>query len=291
MKKLIPRKIRKGLFGLDLKNIAYAITHPKEAVYSVMVGDASYSNTSGTQRSLEEIKNGLNTVIDRSENRGIGRDLPSLYLFGNDKNKFEELPHYDYFDSKIRKSGRDPYKIKTYKGNINEIEPEDIYNDENYAKEQTIDGWYFPQSLKDNVKQYVNGKSFGGHSEFGGDDVAAFAKIPSFDKNGNLIINYADYWDFDPGYNDRYNTDWLGKLEVKFLDKIGTPFILHDKKYPQFVDWDTFVDKRTKSKINSTVENISQKLGILPSVLVTPDGVYDEQNYTMEHYRPYDDNE
>lgn len=258
---------------IKLDNVIYALKHPKDAAYAMMIDPSSYSDhvgenesqaepTFGSSRSWEDIKLALNNIPYIVSRRGnIPRNLASLYIYGNDQNQFEELPHFNRFDDRIREQGRDLSSIKTYKGNI---DPHDF-------------GQYiFPEDLQSAIEQYAINQEYGNVAEYGfGDDVAAYAIYPGYNRNGDFVMNYADYWDFDKNYSKKYDSRGehydispLVGLEAKALDKVGTPFILVDERPVKYTDWDEVFDNYYF--LPQAGKDILRHVGVSEPIVITP---------------------
>lgn len=254
----------------------------KDLVYSAMVKQSG-SPTGGVHRDIGDVVKSIsdykNIVSERgTDPRFADRNLPSLYIYGNDLGQFEELPQdlatkgVEY-DSYLRSVGRNPEDIKTYKGEI----PSTI----------TLPDFITPQMLQSYIESGYN-RTFGRDEEKEGffmtgegDNVAGYLSRLAMVNDTPTVVN-SDLWDFTPKeYSDRWLSGFdmfkrlLGNTQARILNKVGTPFILKDFQPIKYMDTDEYYDFDKwqgwdkHSREFDEERYILQSLNVLPQVTVT----------------------
>lgn len=278
-----------------------AITSPRKVIYSAMMEGNPWRKD---VYHIHNIEPDQYTYIIRNADkldeirRTIPRNLASLYVYGNELNQFKELPYNlaslgTNYTSYLKSIGKDPSKIKTYKGNISvPVILPDLITEDQLA--QFINS---PQNKNYGNTQTMANTDLRKHPET--DDVAGFLQQLTYINGKPYVVN-SDYWDFKPDdyVNAGYGTntyfsndpnidvfsDEYKKAEEQFqnkskdrtyvqaylLDKLGHPFILKDFQPVQFTDVDTFYgpieDPREISDLEKAVLNSA---GWLDPVIVT----------------------
>lgn len=225
-----------GEFATDLKaeggpiaTFLHNITHPRDAAYTLM--KASGASAQLTMPEIIDALAGLSNKNYTGNNDGekSSFDYPEMYIYGKSEGA-EELSEEEKgygvdYSAYLKEHGRDPKKVKQYKGDFGA----DII---------------LPESIKSYLDEIVGtDKNFTmGYTDVSGtDDVAGHLGRINKDKNGEYIISYSDLWDFEP---ESYAKDWAaGNLAQKgfaytqawLLDKIGNPFIVRNNKKVKFI--------------------------------------------------------
>lgn len=238
-------------FATDLKaeggpvaTFLHNITHPRDAAYAIMKASGASS-----QLTVPEIIDALagllyNNYTGNKEGEKSSFDYPEMYIYGKSEGAeelSEEEKEYGVdYSAYLKEHGRDPKKVKQYKGNFGA----DII---------------LPESAKNYLDEIVGtDKNFtiGYMDASGTDDVAGHLGRINKDKNGEYIISYSDLWDFEP---ESYAKDWAaGNLAQKgfaytqawLLDKIGNPFIVRSNKKVKFIpdsEYDSAISELLKS--------------------------------------------
>lgn len=223
-------------FATDLKaeggpiaTFLHNITHPRDAAYTLMKASGA-----SAQLTMPEIIDALAGLSDKNytgnnDGEKSSFDYPEMYIYGKSEGA-EELSEEEKgygvdYSAYLKEHGRDPKKVKQYKGDFGA----DII---------------LPESIKSYLDEIVGtDKNFTmGYTDVSGtDDVAGHLGRINKDKNGEYIISYSDLWDFEP---ESYTKDWAaGNLAQKgfaytqawLLDKIGNPFIVRNNKKVKFI--------------------------------------------------------
>ena len=238
-------------FATDLKaeggpiaTFLHNITHPRDAAYTLMKASGA-----SAQLTMPEIIDALAGLSDKNytgnnDGKKSSFDYPEMYIYGKSEGA-EELSEEEKgygvdYSAYLKEHGRDPKKVKQYKGDFGA----DII---------------LPESIKSYLDEIVGtDKNFTmGYTDVSGtDDVAGHLGRINKDKNGEYIISYSDLWDFEP---ESYTKDWAaGNLAQKgfaytqawLLDKIGNPFIVRNNKKVKFIpdsEYDNAINELFKS--------------------------------------------
>lgn len=238
-------------FATDLKaeggpiaTFLHNITHPRDAAYTIMKASGA-----SAQLTMPEIIDALAGLSDENytgnnDGKKSSFDYPEMYIYGKSEGA-EELSEEEKgygvdYSEYLKEHGRDPKKVKQYKGDFGA----DII---------------LPESIKSYLDEIVGtDKNFTiGYTDVSGtDDVAGHLGRINKDKNGEYIISYSDLWDFEP---ESYAKDWAaGNLAQKgfaytqawLLDKIGNPFIVRNNKKVKFIpdsEYDNAINKLFES--------------------------------------------